>query len=110
MGTSTSEVGSDTNVELVEEGNTIVDKTVLDVITATVDVCSGIKVVDGDGVSQILYSQSIVYEPSSRTRACETSLTIKGTAETQQLTLIISCSSKGPSINATSTPLEDDLL
>ena len=59
-------------VELVADvviaGGTVLVSIVVDVIT--VDVGSNIEVVDGDGASQIVYSQCNVYESEERRNAC----------------------------------------
>lgn len=99
--------------EVVEKCGTVVGRTVVNVITVDVDL--GTEVVDGDGLSQIIYSQSNVYEPALITNTCKQFiLTIESNNKInlnfQQLTLTKSCSDKGPLINATSLPLEDDLL
>ena len=46
---------------VVETGGTVLERIVVDVVI-TVDVGSEIEVIDGDGVSQIVYSQCKVYE------------------------------------------------
>ena len=54
--------------DVVEAGGTVLERIVVNVIT--VDVGLEIEVVDGDGVSQIVYSQCIVYESGVMRNAC----------------------------------------
>ena len=121
VGSTTTDVDSVNIVELVdcvveidvvEEGDIVVDRVVVD--ATVVEVGSETEeVIDGNGASQILYSQLTVYGPASvKTNACNRVLTIETNDGTifQQLTLMNSCSDKGPLINTTSVPVEDETL
>ena len=121
VGSTTTDVDSVNKVELVdcvveidveEEGDIVVDRVVVDAIVVEVG-SETEEIIDGNGATQILYSQLTVYGLASvKTNTCNKALAIKSNGGTkfQQLTLMNSCSDKGPLINTTSVPVEDETL